>query len=137
MSSLEEDFAIIRGISKKENIMKTTLDNFFDENKLKIMYPFIKIDVEGHEMNVISGAEKIINDLKPTFLIEVFSKENIIKLFLYFSSFGYKVYGLNFGDKHILTAMTSIEAFNDYQASDYLFVFQESIMSKLRNLEYY
>jgi FkbM family methyltransferase len=70
MSSLEEDFAIIRGISKKENIMKTTLDNFFDENKLKIMYPFIKIDVEGHEAEVIRGGLQLLASCKPKIIME-------------------------------------------------------------------
>jgi FkbM family methyltransferase len=48
-------------------VTQVRLDNFFkDLNKLD----FIKIDVEGGELNVIEGASEIIKKLKPTLLFE-------------------------------------------------------------------
>ncbi len=35
---------------------------------------FIKIDVEGHELNVIEGSKKIIKECKPTLLVEIEEK---------------------------------------------------------------
>jgi FkbM family methyltransferase len=48
-------------------VTQVRLDNFFkDLNKLD----FIKIDVEGGELNVIEGASELIKKLKPTLLFE-------------------------------------------------------------------
>lgn len=48
-------------------VTQVKLDNFFkDLNKLD----FIKIDVEGGELNVIEGASELIKKLKPTLLFE-------------------------------------------------------------------
>ncbi|OOZ40922.1 FkbM family methyltransferase [Solemya elarraichensis gill symbiont] len=43
-----------------------TLDSFAFEN-----VGFIKIDVEGHEFNVISGAKQILDSSKPALLVEI------------------------------------------------------------------
>jgi len=43
-----------------------TLDSYEFEN-----ISFIKIDVEGHEYNVLAGAEKLISSSQPTLLVEI------------------------------------------------------------------
>jgi len=76
------------------NIMKSesgdfeldTIDNIFNNIKLD----FIKIDVEGHEIFALKGAEKIIKRDKPIIWIESFPNhfnqvDNILK------SYGYKM----------------------------------------------
>ena len=47
--------------------------NVLDE-VLKTQPDLIKIDVEGYELNVILGADKIINLLKPTIMVELLRK---------------------------------------------------------------
>ena len=42
-----------------------------DDYKFKHPIGFIKIDVEGHELEIIKGAEKLINLYKPNLLLEI------------------------------------------------------------------
>ena len=72
--------------SQRGNFELNTIDNLFSEIKLD----FIKIDVEGHEIFVLKGAEKVIKRDKPIIWIETFSDhfnqvDNILK------SYGYKL----------------------------------------------
>ena len=56
---------------------------------------FIKIDVEGHELSVIEGANNIINKYKPTLLVEIeekHTKKPILNTINQIKEFGYKVY---------------------------------------------
>ena len=56
---------------------------------------FIKIDVEGHELSVIEGANNIINKYKPTLLVEIeekHTKKPVINTINKIKDFGYKVY---------------------------------------------
>lgn len=129
MSSLEKDAAEIRGVERIENIQTTTLDAYIEKNKLNEMHPFIKIDVEGHEMNVLKGAEKTIVNLKPTFIIEIFNKEHIVELYQKFSTLGYSIFGINFGSENIITEIPDVQFLDNYKASDYLFVFQKEIVT--------
>jgi len=39
----------------------------------------IKIDVEGHELNVLKGTIKTIEKYSPDFIVEVWNKEEFIK----------------------------------------------------------
>ena len=133
MSSLEKDFAEIRGISKTEVVRTTTLDSYIEQNNLKELYPFIKIDVEGHEMSVLKGAENTIVNLKPTFIIEIFSKEYIVELYKKFSDLGYSIFGINFGSNNIITEIPNIKFLDQYIASDYLFVYQKEIVTYFKN----
>jgi len=53
-------------ISERTNKIETTLqtiDHFCEVNKIDFI-DYIKIDVEGHEVNVIKGAEKLIKEKK-------------------------------------------------------------------------
>jgi FkbM family methyltransferase len=49
---------------------------------------FIKIDVEGHELEVLKGAEKTILNNKPVVMVEIFGN-HISAAMQYFSSLGY------------------------------------------------
>tara|TARA_B100000579_G_scaffold419141_1_gene417435 strand:+ start:1408 stop:2151 length:744 start_codon:yes stop_codon:yes gene_type:complete len=56
---------------------------------------FIKIDVEGHELSVIEGANNIINKYKPTLLVEIeekHTKKPVLYTINKIKEFGYKVY---------------------------------------------
>ena len=70
------------------------LDDILPNNKIG----FIKIDVEGHEKNVLLGAKKILEKNRPNLLIEIEEKhtndkvENIIN---FINDFGYKSYYSN------------------------------------------
>jgi len=52
-----------------EDIKLTTLDNFF--NSVPLKPTFLKIDVEGYEINVIEGASGLLKLCKPTVVMEM------------------------------------------------------------------
>jgi hypothetical protein len=54
------------------SVESTTLDKMFHELEGRVFPPgAIKIDVEGHEMDVIEGAAEIISAFRPLILIEI------------------------------------------------------------------
>ena len=72
---------------------KKKLDDVITDRKIG----FIKIDVEGHEKEVLIGAERIIKNNKPVMLIEIeekHSKKPIYDTINYIIKLGYKCYFL-------------------------------------------
>ena len=68
MASLSEHsglFAEARSLMRIR-VERTTLDTLADRD-----IGFVKIDVEGHEMQVLRGADSLIQRQRPTFLVEV------------------------------------------------------------------
>lgn len=56
----------------EENIIKvTSLDDFVAENKIKKI-DFIKMDVEGAELNILKGARKMLSNFKPNLSIATY-----------------------------------------------------------------
>ena len=69
------------------------LDDFVTKQKINKI-DFIKIDVEGNELNVIYGATNSIKKFKPIILIEIEQRVhdfNINKIFDYILELGYKI----------------------------------------------
>jgi FkbM family methyltransferase len=50
--------------SKEEVVQITTLDKWIDESNLLDLPNILKIDVEGHELEVLQGAEKSLKNLQ-------------------------------------------------------------------------
>ena len=91
----------------------------------------IKIDVEGHELGVIKGAEETIRTLYPTLIIEIFELTHVKEIYGFLTSLGYTVFGVNFGSENILTQVKTIDFLDTYKASDYLFVYQKEVIDGL------
>ncbi len=53
-----------------ETIELTTLDNFFLQHKLKRV-DWLKIDIEGSELEALKGAEKTLKEFLPKIIIEI------------------------------------------------------------------
>ncbi len=95
LSSLEVD-------NKEDNetesiiyeVKTDTLDNFTREKN--IIPDLIKIDVEGHELSVLKGAENFISEHHPTLIIEIEQRHhkniNIENIFESFKQKGYHCY---------------------------------------------
>jgi FkbM family methyltransferase len=89
-------------ISYKENEGKSykvdvvSLDNYKKTNDLK--FDFIKLDVEGSEIDVLKGASSVIKNDRPILLIAVHpliiqeNKQNHSEIFEILESFNYSIY---------------------------------------------
>jgi FkbM family methyltransferase len=89
--------SIHRGtIKSTEGIGKLSLDDFCVENKIGRL-DFIKIDTDGHEYEVLKGAQKVITKFKPIVIFEVglyVMEENNIDFSIYLNYFGSLGYSL-------------------------------------------
>ena len=74
---------------------------------------FIKIDVEGHEKEVIAGSKKIISENRPILLVEIeerHSKNKVIDTINYINNLGYASF---FVSKNELIETKNLESFNN------------------------
>ncbi len=88
------------------------LDNINIDNKISL----IKIDVEGHELEVINGGIKLINKYKPNLIIEIeerHSKRKVMETINKISEIGYKVFVYNKYIKEIKTEK-NLDKFNNF-----------------------
>ena len=79
---------------KSVEIKKIDLDSYIFDHKIG----FIKIDVEGHELDVINGAKNLILKDKPNLMIEIEEKHTgvpNIEIINKIKEFGYECYSLN------------------------------------------
>jgi len=76
-----------------EEVDVVSIDDFAQSNNINKI-DLIKMDVEGHERDVILGAKKVINEYKPKMVICLYHKtEDLIELPLLMKKFGgYKFY---------------------------------------------
>ena len=92
------------------------LDNIIQNRKIG----FIKIDVEGHERNVLIGAEMIIKKYKPNLLVEIeerHTNEKIENILGFINDFGYKSF---FSDGYNLIETKKLSNYN--QKNNYFFI---------------
>ena len=99
-NNYEEYFQMGKATIHKENKMEDIetfevkskkLDSFSFSNKIS----FIKVDVEGHELAVIRGAENTIKKNKPILLVEIeerHSQKKVSETLDYINSLGYISY---------------------------------------------
>jgi FkbM family methyltransferase len=98
-----------------------TLDSFFNEQKLQGI-DFMKIDVEGHEFEVLEGGKETIAQFKPIIFMEFNEltrtlSHRSMKMFEdFFEGQGYSLFGLEYGWKEELTplsGLTQVEHISD------------------------
>lgn len=63
-------------LDKKEDIIVNTIDNFCQKNNINNI-DFLKLDVEGHELKVLEGAQKMINNGSIKYIQFEFGGNNI------------------------------------------------------------
>lgn len=84
----------------------TTLDNWVRENGI-LQIDFIKMDIEGAELEAIKGALETIKNFKPDFAIASYhiinGEPTFIKLEKIFESIGYPYKTIHFNKKEIIT----------------------------------
>jgi FkbM family methyltransferase len=105
----------------KERVTVLTLNQFFQERKLQRL-DLIKCDVEGSELDVIKGGNKLIASSKPAWLVEV-SRHTSGEVFAYLQALGYT--GYVFNGRFVAT-----EAYRDKEFSNYFFFHPDSVVWK-------
>lgn len=80
-----------------ELVKLTTLDNFCRANRVELI-DFIKIDVEGHEYELLMGGELTIKQYMPLIFIELSpNTKSISETTFFLKSLGYEMYYLENG----------------------------------------
>jgi len=80
----------VTGEVVKVTTVDAVLDNWVAENSHNCRVSFIKIDVEGMEMDVLRGANNAIDKHRPHILAEAASKKQFLALDKWLRSYGYK-----------------------------------------------
>lgn len=94
-------------------IQTKKIDELSFDNKIS----FIKIDVEGHELEVIEGAINTIKRDKPVLLVEIekqYTKKEVAESINFINSLGYKSYFFNKKDLKSTTELNNLDLFNNF-----------------------
>ena len=89
------------------------LDDITFDNEIS----FMKIDVEGHETEVIQGSENTIKRFKPTLLVEIEEKHNQKKVFTtlnYIKSLGYNSFFFENNELKNTNILDDLNLYNNY-----------------------
>ena len=122
------------------------LDEFCIENKIGRIN-FIKIDVEGHELEVIKGGSETLKKLRPVLQIEIEQRhhlEKIDKIIEYVNNLGYKCHYLDLQTRQIVPLNIrpdQIQHESEFKKGDYVnnFLFlpdQREWTSKLEKINH-
>ena len=120
--NFEEFYELGRATIHQENTFKMyekfqITSKKIDEFNFKNNISFIKIDVEGHELEVIKGGEEIISKNKPILLVEIeerYSQNKVSDTINYINKLGYISH---YYDNKILkktSELNNLSLFNNY-----------------------
>ncbi len=102
-------------IDNKNNfkVKKIKLDDLLEDKNIS----FVKIDVEGHEREVITGSKKIIKKNKPVLLVEIEERHNnfpILDTIEFIKNFGYNSYFVADGNVKDVKKLKDINSENNF-----------------------
>ncbi|MEI8348681.1 MAG: FkbM family methyltransferase [Candidatus Omnitrophota bacterium] len=114
---------------KSETVKLSTLDVFTNKYLPKCSNAIIKIDVEGHEFEVIKGGYDFISNVNPTMLVEINEKgQHIAEIISFMKKLRYSVYEVRERQKvryyKLHDGMTENYVFRE---DDYLFTKEERL----------
>ncbi len=95
------------------DIKSKQLDKFNFTNRIS----FIKIDVEGHEAEVIKGSEKTIKNNKPILLIEIeeqYTQKKVVDTLRYINSLGYNSFYFKNNKLNSTKTLNDLNSFNNF-----------------------
>jgi hypothetical protein len=95
---------------------KKFLSNKDDDLKDKNI-GFIKIDVEGHEKEVIEGSKNLIKKFKPILLVEIVerhTKKPVLNTINFIKQFGYKPFYVKGKNLYNLQKLNNLNKENNY-----------------------
>ncbi len=82
-----------RGKKNINMVLVTTIDSYCNKNKIKEI-DFIKLDVEGGELEVLKGSIKMLKKCKPYIAAEIHSERLEKEITKFLKSFGYTLDGM-------------------------------------------
>lgn len=112
---------------EKIEIKTITLDDWVTQNNIQKL-DVVKIDVEGHEFDTIKGSRKVLQTLKPIFIIEIELRHAhylINEIFDFIKGFGYEVF--YFDRKSLSLQPFDVPQIADFQKDEYLNDFNKYI----------
>jgi len=86
---------------KSTTVNTTTIDSALKEYTINNQFLFIKLDIEGHELQAIKGGENTIRKYKPIIIIELSkyifenNEDSFFFLETFLLNFDYSIYGTN------------------------------------------
>ena len=95
------------------DIKSKQLDSFNFANKIS----FIKIDVEGHETEVIKGSERTIKKNKPILLVEIeeqYTQKKVEDTLKYINSLGYNSFYFKDNRLNSTSKLNNLNSFNNF-----------------------
>lgn len=131
LSSLNKENVSDENINSTETIQVRKIDTLFSEQIHTLSRAFIKIDVEGHEKEVLEGAEEFIKTIFPTLFIEINEKgEHIEAIFTNMRNRGYVVYEttqLVKNSKFLWRCPDNVSNYK-FKSNDFLFVKDKNLI---------
>jgi len=109
-------------VSHQCNVQTTTLDAFVDQSRLP-QIDFMKVDIQGAEIFLMEGGEKVFSTISPDFVMEISpldlrciskTSKDLIQII---SGYGYKMYELGLKGK-ILHEIDPVTVKPDYTAGN-------------------
>jgi len=77
-------------VKQKHGVFGVSLDDLI--YKYGLLKPdYLKIDVDGNDLNILRGGSKMLKELKPEIYIEYNSKNTVEKLVLFLSEYSYEL----------------------------------------------
>ncbi len=133
--------------SAKISVKTISLDEFVIQNKIENI-SFIKIDIEGHEIAALNGAEKTLKKFKPLLLIEIEQRHHkeisIQRIFDRITNVGYQGFFFDTACKKFrplsafdLSLHQNVQHMDSYYINNFLFVKDADsyVMSKFQPIE--
>lgn len=118
-------------------IQTTSLDDWFKDQKDHARNIYLKVDIEGHELELVSGAKNFIKNFDPTVIMEINEKgahfEEIYKLF---KEESYSCFALSADrwDDQILRPVDSESSDAIERVTDFLFTKNQELIKKLNSV---
>lgn len=134
LSSLDKENAMNdneKGEVREVKVEVTKLDKYFENTDTKI--GIIKIDVEGHEYEVLKGAGNILKTSGPDFIVEILKdSKNKMKIYRLMENHFYKCYAITNKNKLRLIKYKNENDFVDtHLANNYFFTKNEKCLSEV------
>lgn len=138
LSTLNENVARQQGLSITNEVVINVnrLDTLLSDKLKKQNHFFIKMDIEGHEIEALEGCSELLKESNITLLIEIIDKgEHIERIFKMMWDLGFRIFEkipLNHQDIFLREKLKSNHR-HDFIEDDFLFIKSKDVLSIFQN----